>query len=153
MTGLLGIGYQQYIFGSLVFSSGVCSLNYWRVPGPSMRRDLDYILAGLALGYAVIAGFCVRGVLNILAWVGFVTMFFLFRHSWFLSVGDGGDGTWACWHAAAHVSAAIAGAFQALGGVDGWLQDLSLMSVRDNLPGTLGVALLVTVLAYDHLQR
>ena len=110
---------------------------------------MDYLLATLALGYVIVASFGMRGMSNVLVWSSFDMMFFLFRRSWVLSVGDGGDGSWACWHAAAHVSAAIAGFFGALGGIDGWRHDTSLLSSRDNLPATFSVALILAVVAFD----
>ena len=63
---------HQYIAGSLIFTSGLCSLNYWRKPGPGPRRDADYILATLALFLLATAQFfcpaflalCVRFVLS-----------------------------------------------------------------------------------------
>ena len=153
-TGLVGLLLRgQPIFGGLVSCSGIASLNYWRWPGPGVRRDIDYVCAVLALGYAVAAGFGVRGLANTMAWAFFLAMFFLFRRSWVLSVGDGGDGSWASWHAAAHVSSAIAGAFQAFGDIDGWRDDIGRLSVTGNPLATASVGVLLAVVSIDALLR
>ena len=57
------------------------------------------------------------------------------------------------WFFGAHVSAAIAGAFQALGDIDGWRQDVQRLSVRENTLATLSVAVLVSVVLLDARRR
>ena len=152
-AGSFGLFMDQYIFGSLVVIGGLVSANYWRKPGPGPRRDADYAFGAIALIYCVLAGFCNRGWTNTTAWSLFVIMFFCFRRSWVLSVGDGGDGTWAMWHGGAHVTSAMGGVFQVLGGIDGWRHDVSLLNPLHNPAASAGVGVLVATVLFDKYRR
>jgi len=139
----------QPLYGCLIVSSGVASLNYWRRPGAGPRRDLDLLLALLALGYGVVAGFGVNGIANTCAWPLFLSLFFCFRQSWKLSAGDGGDGTWALFHAGAHVSCAATATCQCIGDVDGWRANPARLSVRGNPLATATICVVAAVLGAD----
>ena len=122
--------------------ASAASVNYWRRPGPGWRRDLDFLLATIACAYCTFAGQSLHGVPNAIALGGFGCFFICFRRSFLLSVGDGGDGAWARWHALGHAFVAVATISLAVGGADGWLTEpLPLLRPRRNPLGAATLAL------------
>lgn len=133
---------QPILFAVSGLSAGA-SINYWRLPGPGMRRDTDYVLAALGLLYTVPASLSLRGMPNVCFWMSFTIFYLCFRRSFQLSDGSGGDGTWAQWHAAGHTFVSCGTASAALGGVDQWRFD------HFNPLGTVLFVTVVSRLAYD----
>ncbi|KAG8470411.1 hypothetical protein KFE25_008832 [Diacronema lutheri] len=95
--------------------AGICSLNYWRAPGASWRRDADLAAAGVGLGYCLYTGFWLEGACARVGWASLVSALACFRKSWMLSLGH--CERWACWHAIAHALSGVAAAALAVGNV------------------------------------
>lgn len=94
-------------------ASGACSLNYWRRPGPSFRREADIAAAGCALLYCIYAGFWLQGAVGLLGFGLLLSGLFCFTKSWVLSLGH--NDHWAWWHAGAHALANVAAVVLAAG--------------------------------------
>ena len=91
--------------------ASLASVNYWRAPGPSWRRDLDLAMAAIAFVYGFIGACSLQGPPNVVTWTSFVGAGVCVRCSWVYSARNGGgDGSWALWHAGSHASLATAGA-------------------------------------------
>ena len=109
----------QYVtatFGSL---SSVASLNYWRAPGISLRRDIDVILAVACLVYFLLAACLLTGFSFVSAWSFFAAFGYCFRKSWIIAATT--EDTWAKWHACGHIAISLAATSVILGEGDNWL--------------------------------
>jgi hypothetical protein len=98
--------FGQTILSILLLIAGLCSLNYWRSPGPSWRRDTDLASAGVALFFCLYTGFWLSGLTCNVAWAALLASLACFRKSWNLSLGH--CEVWAVWHAVAHALAGVA---------------------------------------------
>jgi hypothetical protein len=99
---------RQRTLGTVSGLVSVASVNYWRAPGPGWRRDADAALAATSLAYCLFVGRRLRGALSTAGMGAFLSFFLCFRRSFQSAVGDGGDGSWARWHALGHVCVSLA---------------------------------------------
>jgi len=131
-VGIVGFACGQLVAGATGFISSLASLNYWRKPGRSWRRDADLFFAGAAILYFILAASTLDGIANASAWLCFTCFGVCFRCSWALSAVS--DEWWAMWHAGGHVSIGAASLCLFYGDGDAWL--LHSQSEGARLPGT-----------------
>lgn len=106
VAAVVAASWTQKHLGLILLFSGICSLNYWRAPGASWRRDADLVAAGAGLLFCLYTGFWLVGLTCKLAWASLCGALICFRKSWMLSLGH--NETWAYWHATAHLLSGIA---------------------------------------------
>lgn len=145
---------DQAVLGSFLSISSLASLNYWRKPGPGYRRDADFLMAGSTFVYCTLAGQQLCGALNAVSVASFAGFLGCFRRSFRLSAAtpDGGDGSWARWHALGHVCVTLAAIALAAGRADEWLLEAALVRPARNPLWTSGLATAAAVGAYDGLR-
>lgn len=107
--------WRQRNLALVLLVAGLCSLNYWRAPGASWRRDADLASAGVALFFCIYTGFWLEGFCCNVGWAALVGGLACFRRSWNLSLGH--CDAWALWHAAAHTACGVAAIALAYGDV------------------------------------
>lgn len=142
-AGALG----QRLLSLMLCTAGLCSLNYWRSPGPSLRRDADLAAAGVALAYCLFTGFWLTEITCYLGWGSLLGALSCFRHSWMLSLGH--DETWAYWHAGAHVLSGVAAIALASGDVAS--RNTSLIPPH-NVVAECSIALIIFQVLFDCLK-
>ena len=135
--------YRQRVLAVVSGASAIASVNYWRRPGPGMRRDTDYLLAAAALLYTVPAALSLQGIPNACFWTVLTGFYMCFRRSFQLAIGDGGDGAWSLWHAAGHTFVSVGTMSAAAGDVDSWRFE------QFNPLGCVVFAVVVSTLGFD----
>ena len=150
-TATLALG--QPTLGTALGAASVASINYWRCPGPGRRPDGDFAIAIALFLYYTLASQSLSGLPNYCACGCFGGFFLCFRRSFLLSVGDGGNGAWARWHALGHGIVAMASLSLAAGNVDGWLAEpLPLIRPRRNPLGAATLSLAAISCVYEGLR-
>ena len=141
----------QVVLGAFLSLSSLASLNYWRKPGPGWRRDADFATAGCTFVYCTLAGQQLSGAPNALAVAAFVGFACCFRRSFLMAAAtpEGGDGSWARWHALGHLCVTIAAFALTAGDADMWLANPALVRPMRNPLWMSGLASTVAMAALD----